>query len=411
MPGCTKNCENCGPALSIYGIGASAQFSAGAYGCVGEGSLPEGTLGYSNYSSQCSSSSGSSANLDATADIAEGTKWIFKNNSQSEGNGNFSENSTINRKVDKYGSYIENTIYKSTFDANSSSSFDGLTDYACSFPGGTSKSSSMQQGKIKCFTVPCPEPPTCKPPSTPCGYIKCEPSCSSSYNSTTTFKTCAGGGDSFSQSGTGEDCGGVGSCNTQGGCTQVQCNEQTQSSYDDSYSSETVNAVDIGSSQSSVNCKKSVSGVVTRQMMKGYSMSSVNTRMGIYETNRAQNVCGTKCGEDNDACWGGANGFEVIDNTNSSYYSRIKLKIAADKEAMKDYSSVEGKSYFYENTVPSCCGDGSPIFESTFTIGKTPNFKNNTLCATAFYNLDNDQSQAYKGSTIVWCAKITKVNF
>jgi hypothetical protein len=155
-----------------------------------------------------------------------------------------------------------------------------------------------------------------------------------------------------------------------------------------------------------VNCKKSVATAVTVEKMKEYSRSSVNTRMRIYETNRAQNVCGANCGEGKDDCWDGANGFEVIDNTNSSYYSRIKLKIAADKEAMKDYSSVQGTCYFYQNTVPACCGNGSPIFETNFAIGKTPNFKNNTLCATELYSLDNDYSQAYKGSTIVWCAKI-----
>jgi len=400
MGSCNQNCENCAPGVSLFSISTSANVVPGGFGCLNGDSLPEGTLGYRNYNSRMAGSYTFSRARDNYAPVLEYRSSL---NERANENGNSNYTYTIRGSVDGYGRYIETASAMSTFNAAGSTNNSYLY-----FPGlATYSDSSNIKTNINCKLVEC-DFSSCE--VAPCNYFVCEENCSNSFSMSSNFTP---GSNDFpsprSESIQGNSCGGFPSCNpSEGSCTRTTCSSST---IEDLYCPPYYDGnPPCGASMVSADGAIEISSHVTISTAKGYSRSSVNTRMSILQNNSNQDPCGTNCGSGRDACWGAGFSFVPVDNTNNSYYSRAKVKVAASKEAMKPYSSVGGTVYFYENSTPGCCGEGNPIFTSNFSLGSSANFKNGTMVAQDVYSFENDSMQAYVGSTIVGCAKVTSVN-
>jgi len=403
MSSCSQNCENCGPSLSLFSIGAAAAVSPTAFGCLNGDPLPEGTLGYQSYSSSDAGSSSSSSNLNCFWHIGGDTYASAIYNSNYYSNGNARSNYSINSTVDGYGRYLEDITASSTVNAAENYKSNSFAYYGAPGPCSATNANSNGKTNINCTFVTC-DFSQCE--VQPCGYYECQEDCD--YSSTDTMCR-AGCGDNCSpttENYSSDGCGGVGECGPLvGSCTRVNCSSSTFSQYEPTSEYDCYTANSMNSSDSS----RRVSKQITLSKAKGFSKQSVNTRISILQNNTAQNPCGSNCGNGKDACWGGYGGFEPIDNTNNSYYSRVKIKIAASREQMKDYSSVEGKVYFYQDSLPGCCGGGNPIITTNFSLSSSANFQNGTMCATDVYNFENDSMQAYVGSNIIACAKIDRL--
>jgi hypothetical protein len=153
----------------------------------------------------------------------------------------------------------------------------------------------------------------------------------------------------------------------------------------------------------------------------GIAVSSVNTKIDIYEFNKPQNSNGDNCGEGKDACWEGAGSFQIADNNlddpnaTSTTAQKLKFKIGTPKEEFnKEYKSVSGKVYFYydgDGKTP-CCDedfDGTVVKEQDYSISAGETFKNDYFASDAGDFDNNDQSLV--GKTINICYTIDNVSF
>lgn len=408
---CNANCEPCAPSVQLFVITVSSEIYLRGAGCLNNDPLPQGAYGYLNYTSS-RSSMGSEQGGGNVYDCAD---YGSKNESSS---GNSSAEITLstqtNAFVDKFGDFRAITYGTSSVSANGSYNSNMTRTFQPDIDKGgcstqTKKYTANGVHRSSCQLVPCLDP--CD--TNPCGYWDCQQSCSSSNS---LFEVCPdySGGDSSTA------CGPVsaGCIPDQSSCTSASC------SYSDSENNST-EPWDNGCINGPLNSSYSISqktninitNLSTLEKCKGYSTQSVNTKMSIYEANKEQNCYGHKCGDgDKDNCWVGWWGsFPVVDTTTRPYYSRAKIKVAIHKDLMKNYKSIGGTVYFYENTLPGCSESDSPggtlVAEVGFTLGDSPNFRKKQFIAQDVYILDNDSLQDYAGSTIVGYAKVDKVTF
>jgi len=401
MGSCNQNCENCAPGVSLFSIGTSANVVPGVFGCLNGDPLPEGTLGYRNYNSTRGGNSNSSENLNCFYDIGGGTFALALFNSSYNNGGSSSYTYIIRGSVDGYGRYIETASAMSKLNASASAKMNSSFWYGAPNPCSNSDSNYNNTTDINCKLVEC-DFSSCE--VAPCNYFVCEENCTTNTNENGCIE-----GERFSNATSDNSCGGFPSCNpSEGSCTRTTCS--TSENYVWQNPNPEQPECFSANSLTATNGTDNVSVPVTISTAKGYSRSSVNTKMSLLAINGRQDPCGTNCGFGEDACWGGGFSFVPVDNTNNSYYSRAKVKVAATKEDMKPYSSVGGTVYFYENSTPGCCGEGNPIFTSNFSLGSSANFKNGTMVAQDVYSFENDSMQDYVGSTIVACVKINGVN-
>ena len=413
MSSCSQNCENCGPSLSLFSIGAAEAVSPSAFGCLNGDPLPEGTLGYQSYSSTFAGSSTYSSDFNCFGHYGEGpgapgfdAGSSLKINSYS--NGNASSTYSINGMVNQYGTYFEKSNGQYSINSSSNSTTNSYWFYQTPVECSPYNDSYSDRQSLNCKLVECNFNDVCGGEPDPCGYYVCEESCKWNYKIQGCLPGPPDGQQNISDEGT--SCGdhaGPGCDPLVGGCSSVSCSIYNVENVEGGGCEDGGPAIiSINSSDAKVN----LSSQVTVEKAKGYSKSCVNTRIGILQSNRPQGPCGSNCGEGADACWSPGFSFLPLENTNNSYYSRAKVKIAASKEQMKDYSSVQGKVYFYQDSLPGCCGGGNPIITTDFSLSSSANFKNGTMCATDVYNFENDSMQAYAGSSIVGCAKITRLS-
>lgn len=396
----SENCGVCGPNLFFVSIGASEAVEIYGQRCLNNEPLPDGTFGFLSSETKRNGSYTYQSSL-----INPGV--FYDRSANSNAKGAAESNYYVIPMVDQYGRVLIEGLYTSRYTANSSHNGKlnitgpdtGLGEYY--------KETYREKSKtnITCATVRCRND-VCLPP--PCGYVSCQEDCETEWE-TTYSSHLSGGADGDKNKGCGAWFPGAGEEECSSSCQTSTCflseNVENSVSYPGFISTESISTNALSTTR--------LGSASTRASCKAMSVAAVNTRIAIQEFNREQDPCGTRCdsGNDQDDCWIGGFAFYVGNNANSTIYSRAKVKVAATKEAMEPYSNIAGKVYFYENSVPNCCGEGSPIIETSFSLGRSANFKRYTQCATNVYNFDSDEMQAYAGSTIVGCIKVTQVSF